>query len=105
MTVTVVLLTMLAGNADQLGPGDHPRTLTVDQWERTYLVHVPPRYDPLKPTPVVFVYHGALNNAEIMVRFCGLNEIADDAGFLVVYPNGTGRRDKALTWNAGHCCG
>ena len=27
-------------------------------------------------------------------------------GFIVVYPQGTGRRESLLlTWNAGHCCG
>ncbi len=40
-----------------------------------------------------------------MARFCGLNETADQHGFLVVYPNGTGEFPKMLTWNAGHCCG
>jgi polyhydroxybutyrate depolymerase len=54
---------------------------------------------------VVLVFHGGLNNAEIMVRFCGLNEKADRAGFLAVYPNGTGRGERLLTWNAGNCCG
>src|SRR5437016_6447484 len=40
-----------------------------------------------------------------MVRFCGLNEKADRAGFLAVYPSGTGRLERALTWNGGNCCG
>ena len=34
------------------------------------------------------------------------DHIADRAGFLAVYPDGTGRwRDRLLTWNAGSCCG
>jgi polyhydroxybutyrate depolymerase len=40
-----------------------------------------------------------------MVHFCGLNDKADDAGFIVVYPNGSGRTEQILTWNAGNCCG
>ena len=40
-----------------------------------------------------------------MLSFSGLNDKADQAGFIVVYPNGTGRLERALTWNAGNCCG
>lgn len=90
---------------DALGAGDHSRSLTVGGLTRTYLVHVPPSYSGTKPYPVVLVYHGGGSNARPMVRFCGLNEKADRAGFLAVYPNGTGRLEQALTWNAGNCCG
>jgi poly(3-hydroxybutyrate) depolymerase len=35
-----------------------------------------------------------------------MDALAERAGFIVVYPNGTGRLDeKLLTWNAGLCCG
>jgi polyhydroxybutyrate depolymerase len=37
----------------------------------------------------------------MMVRFCGLNKKADEAGFVAVYPNGTGTAGLLLTWNAG----
>ena len=40
-----------------------------------------------------------------MVKFCGLNETADQHGFVVVYPNGTGRLGNLLTFNGGNCCG
>jgi polyhydroxybutyrate depolymerase len=102
MLSTVVLLVVLA--ADPVGPGDHTRTLKVDDLDRSYLVHVPPKYDS-KPTPVVLVFHGGGSNAEQMARFCGMNEKADEAGFIVVYPNGTGRLEKLLTFNGGNCCG
>jgi polyhydroxybutyrate depolymerase len=55
--------------------------------------------------PVVLVFHGGLGNAELMERFCGLSQKADEAGFIAVYPNGTGRMERALTWNGGNCCG
>jgi len=73
--------------------------------KRTSLVHVPKSYDATKPVSIVLAYHGGSSNAEQMVHFCGLNDKADQAGFLVVYPNGTGRRATALTWNGGNCCG
>src|SRR5205085_10688859 len=84
---------------------DYTRTLKVGGLDRNYLVHVPEKYDSKTPTPVVLSYHGGGSNAEQMVRFCGLNEKADEAGFIVVYPSGTGRLEKLLTFNGGNCCG
>ena len=88
-----------------LTPGDQRRTLFHDNRERSYLVHVPAAYDGARPWPVVFAFHGGATDAAAMARFCGLTQKADRAGFVVVYPNGTGRRDHLLTWNAGTCCG
>ena len=83
-----------------LGPGDHTRTLMMGEQKRTYLVHVPKGYDPKKPAPVVLALHGAAMNGSMMVWFSGLNKKSDEAGFIVVYPSGTGT-GPFLTWNAG----
>ena len=99
MILTAIMTT------SQLPPSDHPRIIEVDKRPRTYIVHVPPKYDPKKPTPVVLAFHGGGSNAEQMVKFCGLNETADKHGFIVVYPSGTGRLEKLLTFNGGNCCG
>ena len=71
----LVLLTLLAGGP--LAAGDHTRTLDFGGRSRSYIVHVPPKYDAKQPTPVVLAFHGAGSNAEQMVHFCGLNEKAD----------------------------
>jgi len=86
-------------------PGDHTRQLTVDDRERSYIVHVPAVTSPPAVWPVVLAFHGGGTNAETMIRFSGLSEKADEAGFVVVYPNGSGRSSQALTFNAGNCCG
>lgn len=68
---------------------------------RQYKVHVPPSYKPDVPTPVVFCFHGLGQDA---VMFCvsGANMPAksDEAGFILVMPNG-----YSNSWNAGTCCG
>jgi polyhydroxybutyrate depolymerase len=87
--------------ADPLPPGDHVRSLESDGRTRTYRVHVPPQYDATAPTPVVLAYHGAMTNSRMMASFSGLSKKADEAGFVVVYPNGTGSGDVMLFWNAG----
>jgi polyhydroxybutyrate depolymerase len=103
---TLTILSMLMAQPSTLEPGDHTRTLMMGDLKRTYLVHVPKSYDGTKFFPVVLVYHGGGSNAEQMVKFCGLNETADKHGFIAIYPNGTGRLEKALlTFNGGNCCG
>jgi polyhydroxybutyrate depolymerase len=88
---------------EPLGPGDEKRSLRHDGRNRSYIVHIPPKYD-AQPTPVVLAFHGAIMNASLTIQFTGLNEKADKEGFIVVYPNGTGWL-KILTWNGGNCCG
>jgi polyhydroxybutyrate depolymerase len=104
-TGTLILAALIGVEPAMLKPGDHSLSLEVDQRTRTYLIHVPPSYDGTKAVPVVLAFHGGGSNAQQMVSFCGLNDKADQEGFLVVYPNGTGRLARMLTWNAGNCCG
>ncbi|MGO9112397.1 MAG: alpha/beta hydrolase family esterase [Thermoguttaceae bacterium] len=101
--IPILFATIFA--ATPLSPGDHTRTVQHDGRTRSYIVHIPPRYDPKQPTPVILVFHGAMTDASITVRFTGLNEKADREGFIAVYPNGTGRFERILTWNGGNCCG
>ena len=105
MTLAWLLAVALAADSQPVAPGDHTRTLQVDGRERSWLIHVPPKYDPQKRSPVVLIFHGGGSNAEQMIRFCGLNEKADQQGFIAVYPRGTGRFERLLTWNGGNCCG
>jgi polyhydroxybutyrate depolymerase len=105
MFFSLALLTFMAGDVEKLKPGDHTRSVEVDQLSREYLVHVPKCYDGSKATPLVLAFHGGGSDAEGMIHFSGLNDTADKEGFLVVYPNGTGRLKKVLTFNGGNCCG
>ena len=105
MQVLATVALLFAADASSLGPGDYSRTVQVDGGERSYLVHVPPQYTPDAPMPAVFAFHGGGANARNMVVFSGLNKKADQAGFIVVYPEGSGRLKRMLTFNAGNCCG
>lgn len=80
------------------------RSLTVDGQERSYLLYVPPAYDPANPVPLVFVLHGGGGNPDLYEGVSGFGEKARNEGFILVYPAGSGRTRRLLTWNAGHCC-
>jgi len=82
--------------------GDTSHSINFGGQERTYLVHIPAGYDPTQPSPLVLVFHGFSLNAEEMVRITGFNTQADAEGFVVVYPNGSGKKSS---WNGGDCCG
>ncbi|MBY0524012.1 MAG: dienelactone hydrolase family protein [Gemmataceae bacterium] len=95
-----VLALMIGAEPEPLGAGDHTRLFKMGEQTRSYLVHVPKKYDPKKPTPVVLALHGAAMNGPMMAPFSGLSTKSDEEGFIVVYPNGTGAA-LFLTWNAG----
>jgi polyhydroxybutyrate depolymerase len=57
---------------------------------RKYLIYVPESYDPLTPTPLVISIHGFVQWPAHQQSMSGWNLLANEHGFLVVYPQGTG---------------
>jgi len=89
------------------GDADHRQSLIHDGIVRSYLLRVPPATGggPEK-MPLVIVLHGGGGNAANAESMSGFTALAAREGFIVAYPEGSGRmRDRLLTWNAGHCCG
>lgn len=78
--------------------------LVVDGRRRSYYVHRPAKSDAATLLPVVIALHGATMTGPLMAAFTGLDAKADEAGFLAVYPDGTGGL-QTYFWNAGNCCG
>src|SRR3954466_7833466 len=76
------------------------RTVVGGGVSRTYVVHAPKGHDLKSPLPVVLALHGATMNGPVMAWFSGLNRKSDEAGFLAVYPNGTGSHSQ-FYWNGG----
>lgn len=70
--------------------------LTSGGIERHYLLYVPESYDPAQPTPLVLSLHGFASNPGQQMEFSVWNDLADEHGFLVAYPQGTG---FPLRWN------
>ena len=75
-------------------PRGKRETLDVAGTAREFVLFSPP--DASANAPVVFALHGAGGTAVGMQRFTGLNEVARDEGFHVVYPQGVDN-----VWNDG----
>jgi polyhydroxybutyrate depolymerase len=89
-----------ACNRPQSGPpqpGTSVRTLVSNGQERCYLLHVPSSGPPVEPVPLVLSLHGFAERPRLHVWMTGWNKIADEHGFVLVYPHGTG---SPLRWNA-----
>ena len=63
-------------------------SMTYDGLERTYRLHVPLGYNPDNNYPLVINMHGLTSNAFQQELLSGFNNIADQEGIMVVYPNG-----------------
>ncbi len=82
--------------AGPLQSGISARVLTSSGVERCYLLYTPPSYEPTDPAPVVFSLHGFAGTPQGLRTMTGWDEVADQKGFLVVYPHGS---SFPLRWN------
>jgi len=88
--------------------GEGMLTLNYQGETRSFLLRLPgslPREGAAR-LPLVIALHGGGGHAANMEEMSGFTAKARQEGFIVVYPEGSGRlRHSFLTWNAGHCCG
>jgi polyhydroxybutyrate depolymerase len=66
---------------------------------REYVLHVPGGYQRGRPSPLVISMHGAGGWPVQQMEISRWNSLADQFGFLVVYPSGL-RRSGPTTWRA-----
>jgi len=73
-------------------------SISVGGLERTYALFIPSSYEPSKPIPVVFLFHGGRGTGQGMQKLTlgGFDRIADREGFIVLYPDGIEKH-----WNDG----
>lgn len=80
----------------------YTETITVDGLSRKYVLNLPPGYYDAAGFSLVIAMHGGGGSASQFESTSKLTEKANAAGFIIVYPEGTG---VINTWNAGTCCG
>ena len=66
---------------------------------RTFIVHVPTGYTGASPVPLVVDLHPLTISAAIWKFATDWSKLADQEGFVVVWPQG-----YVDSWNAGRCC-
>src|SRR5260370_13880747 len=70
-------------------------TIDSSAQKREYLLLVPRSYDRTKPTPLVISMHAAALWPAHQMNLSRWNRLADEHGFIVVYPSGTTLRGGA----------
>lgn len=71
-------------------------TITVENVDRSYVVHLPKGYDEKQHYPVVVLLHGENQQADDIERLTRFNELADKNSIIAVYPSAQHGR-----WNFG----
>ena len=80
--------------------GDFDRTIQVGDSDRRFLLHVPASYDPTAGVSLVVAFHGFTEGPEDIRDTSHFDQISDERGFIVAYPEGLNG-----SWNGGTCCG
>lgn len=62
--------------------------------QRSFLLHLPHGFDSTKTYPLVLNFHGLLSDPQEQRRLSQMDTVADQEGFIVVYPKG-----KRFSWN------
>jgi polyhydroxybutyrate depolymerase len=84
------------GTSEAAAEVEAERTFDQAGTERRYLLTVPSAHDGTTPLPVVFDFHGLLEGAEVHAGMSQYSALAEEEGFVVVFPHGTG---EPLSWN------
>ena len=77
-----------------------PQTFFIGGQERQYYLYLPDGIS--DDAPLVFVLHGYSGDALGIMNYSGMNQVADDNGFAVCYPQGLSDDWDYNFWNVGY---
>lgn len=89
-TATPIPVALQAGRFEQ--------TIPEGSVQRSFIVDVPPAYNPKKPIPLVVVLHGWTANAKAAEAYTMMAQEGAKEGFVAVFPDGLGAPQG---WNCG----
>jgi polyhydroxybutyrate depolymerase len=100
-----ILLSLAACNKDKGGKNadaEGYRTIEQGSVTREYIIHIPSSYDENMPTPLLISFHGFGGTAANFIEETnGLNQVADNNNFIVIYPQGVERSKGDAEWDPG----
>src|SRR5689334_11750123 len=67
---------------------DYTESMQSGGLTRTYYIHLPLSYDGQQTVPLVLAFHGSGATGQDLSQQTHLNEISDEGGFILVYPDG-----------------
>ncbi|HVR64989.1 MAG TPA: prolyl oligopeptidase family serine peptidase, partial [Polyangia bacterium] len=85
-----------ACTAGTLKPGTSTQTIAFGGGMRSYIIHVPPKYDGKTRAPLILDMHGQGQSPQGQMGTSGWLAKADAVGIVLVWPQGTD-----LSWNCG----
>jgi polyhydroxybutyrate depolymerase len=92
-SIFATIVSSASANQPVPTPGNHDESIVVgagvNKLTRTFIVHVPPRFDGKSKVPVVFMLHGAGGSGEGAIPETGWDAKSDREGFIAVFPDGT----------------
>ncbi len=96
MTLLIIIATVEWSPAKDIKPEFLTVKLTFEGKERSYLIHLPPVYQPGTSLPLVLALHGGGGTAANMEKLTRFSAVSDQGGFILCYPQGIGKN-----WNDG----
>lgn len=88
--ISIALLPLVIYTATILFLGATSSKIISSGETRAYRLYVPTNYNPQTPSPLVVGIHGFAQWPENQAKVSRWNDLADEHGFIVVYPRGTG---------------
>jgi polyhydroxybutyrate depolymerase len=83
-------LRCLVPSTGEYTAGLQARSVVVEGQKRCFWLYLPQTFTLNEPLPIVFSFHGFSSSPYGQMTFSGWNHIADQEGFAVVYPQGSG---------------
>jgi len=94
----LLVVLLLWGTSSVNAKGDRG-TVKHDGLERTYYLYVPSSYSEDGAVPLVVVLHPYASSGRAIAALTGFDEVAEEQGFIAVYPESTDFRWNDGLWN------
>jgi polyhydroxybutyrate depolymerase len=86
-----------------LKAGDTNATVQIGATRRSYLLHIPSKYDGSKPTPLIVDFHALSGSGSMERSMSPYPAVTDPEGVVMAFPSGLSG-PMGTGWNIGPCC-
>jgi polyhydroxybutyrate depolymerase len=89
--------------APAIKPGDTTMTVQVGGTSRSYVLHIPAKYDGGKPAPLILDFHGIATSGSFQRDNSPYPTHTDPEGVVMAFPSGLSG-PMGTAWSVGPCC-